>query len=608
MKRPNPHKVLITDLDCPSALASVRALGRAGFELHGLGCGAFVPARLSRYITSYAQSPSPWSGLEAFQGALLRRVELCRPDLILPVSEAAIQCVRMFRNKSFFGENSILMGSDLLLDLGLSKIATFQRAIDAQLPVASGCVLFPEQPFELGSSLKWPLVVRTDNSFSGGSRYRKGRSWIVKGQREFAAIRSELDSLNAPCLVQEYIEGFGCGAFFLLWHGEVILWHSHRRLAEIPWYGGISARRKIEFDENLLNIGKCLFSDSGFSGLAMIEFRVCGSKIDATSPHLHIVEVNARPWGSMSLALHAGIPFVPVWADLFLSKSPRTPTERVLNDSKKAVMKKNEFVCTSLYPGEFQHLLSVFRSWWKNELSYSSSICFLRRTLLCLINPRTRFDYVVFDDLIPSVIQLLIFIKRIFGYLISMVTSVLRNLLWSLFARFARRPALKELLSRRATKSILVVCMGNRCRSPFFEKLLRSQLDNAEFKIYSRGFLENCKGVPQRFFGIFKAYGIDHWHHRATPLSRVDIDSADCIFLMEYNHFFKILKEYGWASLKRCYLPSEIKGVHIEICDPFVLEPLKASRVFDELQIYASHISSELKDRGIDVSLEGEHQ
>jgi len=494
------------------------------------------------------------------------------------------------------------MGSDSLLDLGLSKIATYRRAIDVQLPVASGCVLLPGQSFELGSSHQWPLVVRTDNSFSVGSRYRKGRSWIVRGQREFDAIRSELDSLNASCLVQQYIEGFGCGAFFLLWQGEVILWHSHRRLAEIPWYGGISARRKIEFDESLLNIGKRFFSGLNVSGLAMIEFRVCESKIEADPSKYHLVEVNARPWGSMSLALHAGIPFVPIWADLFLSKNPCNVVERVINFTHDGHAKKREFVCTSFFPGEFQHLLSVFRSWSRGKISHAKLIGFLSRTLHCLMSPRTRFDYFVRDDLFPSVIQVFIFIRSIAVNLISMLRNVTLTVFWSLIVRFAKRPALKEVLSREATRSILVVCMGNRCRSPFFEGALRNLLDDAELKVYSRGFIEHLKRIPQRFFGNFSSHGIDHRHHSAKQLSRGDIDSADCIFLMEYSHLLIILREYGWDSLKRCYLPSEIDGVPREISDPYILDPMKAKRVFDELYIYASLVSSALKGRKIEVS------
>jgi predicted ATP-grasp superfamily ATP-dependent carboligase len=92
--------------------------------------------------------------------------------------------------------------------------------------------------------------------------------------------------------------------FALYDHGKAVAFFAHRRLREKPPSGGVSVlSESIPIDARLREIAQRILDHVGWHGVAMVEFKVAA---DGTP---YLMEVNARFWGSLQLAVDAGVDF-----------------------------------------------------------------------------------------------------------------------------------------------------------------------------------------------------------------------------------------------------------------------------------------------------------
>jgi predicted ATP-grasp superfamily ATP-dependent carboligase len=115
--------------------------------------------------------------------------------------------------------------------------------------------------------------------------------------------------------VEEYVEGEGYGCSVLYSSGKFIAHFTHRRLRDKIETGGTSTLREAAVHEGIEAATKTIFDSLGWNGLAMCEFKVCPE-----TGRFWFIEVNPRMWGSISLAIEAGVEF-PYLAWLCASNS-----------------------------------------------------------------------------------------------------------------------------------------------------------------------------------------------------------------------------------------------------------------------------------------------
>jgi len=109
---------------------------------------------------------------------------------------------------------------------------------------------------------------------------------------------------RVPALVQRHVAGTGAGLFSLFHNGNPVAWFGHRRLREKPPSGGVSVLSESTIpDRQLVAVAARLLSSVGWSGVAMLEFKVSA---DGTP---YLMEVNGRFWGSLQLAIDCGVDF-----------------------------------------------------------------------------------------------------------------------------------------------------------------------------------------------------------------------------------------------------------------------------------------------------------
>jgi predicted ATP-grasp superfamily ATP-dependent carboligase len=106
-------------------------------------------------------------------------------------------------------------------------------------------------------------------------------------------------------LLQEFCPGDGIGIEVLFHDNQPLTMFQHRRLKELPVSGGGSVTSVSEpLDPELTEQAVALLRKLNWEGVAMVEF-----KCDRAERRSVLMEVNGRYWGSLPLAIGAGIDF-----------------------------------------------------------------------------------------------------------------------------------------------------------------------------------------------------------------------------------------------------------------------------------------------------------
>ncbi|EDP96181.1 low molecular weight protein-tyrosine-phosphatase [Kordia algicida OT-1] len=90
---------------------------------------------------------------------------------------------------------------------------------------------------------------------------------------------------------------------------------------------------------------------------------------------------------------------------------------------------------------------------------------------------------------------------------------------------------------------ILMVCLGNICRSPLAEGILASKLDPTKFEVDSAGTAGYHVGeLPdRRSIATAKQHGLDISYQRSRKFTKNDFQTFDYIFAMDKSNYDNIL-------------------------------------------------------------------
>jgi predicted ATP-grasp superfamily ATP-dependent carboligase len=110
------------------------------------------------------------------------------------------------------------------------------------------------------------------------------------------------------------------GIFLLIWDGEIRARFAHRRLREKPPAGGVSVySESTAADADLVARSRGLLERLGWQGVAMVEY-----KVDRATGTPYLMEINGRLWGSLQLAIDAGVDFPALLVSWALGEHPAT--------------------------------------------------------------------------------------------------------------------------------------------------------------------------------------------------------------------------------------------------------------------------------------------
>ncbi|KAF2519383.1 low molecular weight phosphotyrosine protein phosphatase [Flavobacterium salilacus subsp. salilacus] len=121
---------------------------------------------------------------------------------------------------------------------------------------------------------------------------------------------------------------------------------------------------------------------------------------------------------------------------------------------------------------------------------------------------------------------------------------------------------------------ILMVCLGNICRSPLAEGILQSKLPKEKFIVDSAGTGDWHAGQQpdKRSVATARNRGLDITQQRARQIKTSDFDKFDYIYVMDasnYNNVVKLAPNTTAKEKVRLMMDALYPGENIEVPDPY---------------------------------------
>ena len=147
----------------------------------------------------------------------------------------------------------------------------------------------------------------------------------------------------------------------------------------------------------------------------------------------------------------------------------------------------------------------------------------------------------------------------------------IRNARWSVKGRGVRNPAV-----RGPVRSILFVCLGNICRSPFAARIAEQQASSGSTIRFASAGLRTTQAAasPREACAVAATYGISLVDHRPQQVSQELIHAHDMIVVMEAAQLQTLVAAYPEAVDRTFLLPLfDTRGPsgygRYNIADPF---------------------------------------
>ena len=496
--------MLVLGDDTGSFLAIVRSLGRRGIEMHAAPRLLSAPALKSRFIAKRHDVPEWADDPAAWVRAVIDILTAEHFDLVIPCDETSL--LPLAANRRVFEPLARLaIPDDGSIEVLFDKHATRQLAQRLGIPVPPGRLPRPDDTAEsLVAEFGLPLMVKPRRSFSldGLSRRR-----MVTAAADQAEIASVLPTIGPET---EFFEGFvpgrGLGVSILAHRGRLLQVFQHQRVREDSSgsYYRVSAPVAERYREAVAGIVSAL----NYTGVAMFEFRA-----DEADDSWVLLEVNARPWGSLPLAVNAGVDFPWCWYRLLVAGDELPPMP----------------YCVGLYGRNLvPDLRAVVRRLHGNTWAGIKQLTEFARVFV----GRERHDVLTIDDLAPGLEE----IGRLAG---SVWRSLAAAIPWARALRRyrARRVVASVLRNCAPTTTLLFVCQGNICRSPFAAAVFG--LDDVNVRrsgisVGSAGLLARPgRSTPEAGVRAASVEGINLGQHRSRFLTAADADAAALIVLFD---------------------------------------------------------------------------
>lgn len=146
---------------------------------------------------------------------------------------------------------------------------------------------------------------------------------------------------------------------------------------------------------------------------------------------------------------------------------------------------------------------------------------------------------------------------------------------------------------------ILMVCLGNICRSPLAEGILRSKLDSDAFEIDSVGTGYWHVGDPpdSRSVKVGLKNGIDISDLIGRQLSKEDFVDFDYIYVMDQNNLEDVLEKASSDEQRRkvvMILDTVFPGEKVDVPDPYHGTKEDFERVYEMLDAACTKIAEQL--------------
>jgi len=295
------RQVFITDGHWRKTLAAVRALGEQGIRVTVGESTRLATAAFSRHCHQAVVYPSPLSRPTEFIEYLYNKLSSRSYQMLLPMEDETLDLIS--RHHSDFSKLTYLpITSYQKLRRAGQKDKVLLLAQELGIPIPK--TWFIDDLIQLNSLKKilpYPVVIKPKKGAGAvGVSYPQNPEELMA---QYPLIHRQFPF---P-MIQEMIprSGPGYGASILMHqNGRVKASFVHKRLREYPVTGGASTLRESVKGDDIRDMAVELLKALDWFGVAMVEF-----KLDPRDGIPKLMEINPRFWGSLSLAIAAGVNF-----------------------------------------------------------------------------------------------------------------------------------------------------------------------------------------------------------------------------------------------------------------------------------------------------------
>ncbi len=293
---------LVLDGELKSALAAVRALGRAQRTVSVGSLRSTGLAGFSRFAHDRFVYPDPKLDQDRFTAHVVKAAKAFpEPPVLFTFSDATYLAVFAHRAELAQCVRLVLPRPESVA-IAFDKAATYDLAQRLSIPT------IPE--LNLAVVTEFPVVVKPRTSVSWASGVgRFGTADIVLDAESFGrACENVRAQTGADPIVQKYIVGTEYGVECLADDGIIGKVFVHRRIrSQDPRGGAATVKAAVLSDPRMVAMvahTKALIAALAWSGPIMVEW-----KVDAATDTPLLMEINGRFWGSLPLPERAGISF-----------------------------------------------------------------------------------------------------------------------------------------------------------------------------------------------------------------------------------------------------------------------------------------------------------
>jgi protein-tyrosine-phosphatase/predicted ATP-grasp superfamily ATP-dependent carboligase len=563
--------VMVLDGDSRAAVETVQALGQVGMSSDVSAETDECLAFHSKYVRrKFRQPPQPSSPV--FVDWLQSLDAEHSYELIVPCTEASLLGLRKVPTGDRLRSKAVLP-SDEALDIALDKQRTLKLAARLGLRVPKSVLI--ESAENIPAVDQYPVVLKPIRS-----KLNVGGKLVTVAPIIASDEAQRLGWLNrwlplTVVLQQEYIVGRGLGVELLFGRGQEV-WHfAHERIHELPLTGGASTYRRSQLPPaQALADSRKLLSALEWHGVAMVEFKVDKRGV------AWLMEINPRFWGSLALAIDAGVNFPAGLLRMARGEAPLPQPKYRTSYYTRDLQRDINWIRMNMRADRKDSLLLT-------QLGWSSFLQYFRPLL-----GKESWDHFDSHDLGVTGAILKEIARNFTNNLRGIIRTRIEN---KRIARHHRRLTRQLVGSKAPRRKLLFLCSGNICRSPLAEELAKRKL--AGYEIHSAGLnAKNGTGCPPHILSVANSLGINLSEFRPTSVSKRDIDEAELVLVMDSDNYNGVAREFPEAMGRVTALGLFASQARVRIADPFLADEEETRVVSQQIQSSIDGLASWLKN------------
>ena len=378
--------MLVTDAETRMAIWIMKSLAKRQIRVVCASDTPWAASFFSRYCGGKVLYPSYGENANRFITALQAIVRKRKFDTLIPSTDPVLLAIsenreqlRRYVNLPFPSHESVLKALD--------KSLTIQTAIENDVPIPRTYFVKNDKDLlSVSKVIKYPVAVkpRFSHARQNGRMLMRRSTYASNRPQLIRAYRMIHKDFPYP-LVQEYVHGQNYSVAVLFNHGNLVAACCIKVYRGTPVTGGTSVlRESVPLDPVMLQHSTRLLKALDWHGIAEVEF-----KLDSQDLQPKLMEINARFWASLDVAIKSGVDFPYMLYCLSL-------------DGKvKPAFNYRTGVKSRWLMGDMQYLMTILSGWQRIKGVPRPSRSQVLRDFLRFYEPDIHYDLVDLDDPLP---------------------------------------------------------------------------------------------------------------------------------------------------------------------------------------------------------------